>query len=446
MSKLSFEDYLLPAAARGEDSGLPDIHVNSYIRAPIRTSERIAGEDARYIGKGMISTLLPYRIADGYNRERTPRAFRAAVLENDLMRAVFLPELGGRLWSLYDKREGRELLYKNDVLQPANLALRNAWFSGGVEWNVGIKGHNPLTADTLFAARAKNTAGDDVLVMYEYERIRGVVFAVEATLVGAALLVQVTIENTAGRAVPMYWWSNIAVPETEGTRVLAPAEEAMFCAYSDGAYFLDKTAMPIIEGRDVTYASRSPRSRDFFYDIKAQSRKWIATADEEGRGLLHISDPILGGRKLFVWGNHVGGRHWNEWLSDRAGAYIEIQAGLLKTQLEHFVMAESSRITWQECYTALTLDPAVAHGDFSAAVAAADGVAGERMPLLKTDAFCLAETENPTIYGAGWGALENRVRKTPISERFVFPEDSIGADQADWLALLAGEGAVAFLA
>ena len=89
MTCLRFEDYILPAAARGEDSALPDIHVNSYIRAEIRTSERITGEDARYIGKGMISTLLPYRIADGYDRSRTPRAMRAAVLENDAMRAVF---------------------------------------------------------------------------------------------------------------------------------------------------------------------------------------------------------------------------------------------------------------------------------------------------------------------------------------------------------------------
>lgn len=440
MTSLRFEDYVLPAAARGEDSALPDIYVNSYIRAEIRTSERIAGEDARYIGKGMISTLLPYRIADGYGRARTPRPMHAAVLENEAMRAVFLPEVGGRLWSLYDKRAGRELLYKNDVFQPANLALRNAWFSGGVEWNVGIKGHNPLTADPLFAARAKNTAGDDVLLMYEYERIRGVVFAVEATLAGDALLVQVTVENTAARPTPMYWWSNIAVPETPGTRVLAPAREVMFCAYSDGAYFLDKTEMPIIEGRDVTYALRSPRSRDFFYDIPKGQNKWIATANEAGEGLLHVSDPILGGRKLFVWGNHTGGRHWNEWLSDRAGAYIEIQAGLLKTQLEHFTMAAESTLTWRECYSAIALDPRVAHGDLSSAVAAADRVAEGRMPLLSPDYFTLTVTEAPTLYGAGWGALENRIRKTPISTRFVFPEDSISKEQADFVALLSGEG------
>ena len=143
MTTLIFKDYPIISADLGQSSCLADIHVNSYIRAPITVSEKIVGEDAKYVGKGMISTLLPYTIFDGYNRERKLRNFKGAILENEYMKAVFLPEIGGRLWSLIDKSENKELLYKNDVFQPANLALTNAWFSGGVEWNVGIKGHNP---------------------------------------------------------------------------------------------------------------------------------------------------------------------------------------------------------------------------------------------------------------------------------------------------------------
>ena len=175
MTNLNFETYFIPSASLGEESALPDIHVNSYIRANIELSDKIDREDGKYVGKGMISTLLPYRIMDGYDRNRSMRGFNAAILENDDIKAVFLPEIGGRLWSLYDKRRSRELLYKNDVFQPANLALRNAWFSGGVEWNVGIKGHNPLTCSPLFVQKVYNAAGDPILRMYEFERIRGVV-------------------------------------------------------------------------------------------------------------------------------------------------------------------------------------------------------------------------------------------------------------------------------
>jgi len=440
MTKLSFEKYSMPAADLGKDSCLPDIHVNSYIRAPISLSDNINAEDGKYIGKGMVSTLLPYSITDGYNRQRRTRDFNAAILENEYIKAVFLPELGGRLWSLYDKTLDLELLYKNDVFQPANLALRNAWFSGGVEWNVGIKGHNPLTCSPLFAQRMKNKSGDEVLRMYEFERIRGIVYIIEASLKERALAVKITIENTDDNDKYMYWWSNIAVPETPMTRVITPCDDTFFCAYTDGAYFLDKTSMPLVDGKDITYSSNSPRSRDFFFDIPDKNDKWIAAVDKDGKGLLQFSDPLLKGRKLFVWGTHQGGRHWNEWLSQDAGAYVEIQAGLLKTQLEHFVMPAQSTITWQECYCAAEIDPKIAHGDFKNAAVSVDAIVKTKKDLLSSEIFNIDTYEAIHAYGSGWGALENKIRHTPISSICEFPDNSMNQEQADWLCLLAGEG------
>ena len=436
MTELLFKDYVVPSADLGKNSCLPDIHVNSYIRAKISISNNISKEDGKYIGQGMIDTLLPYCITDGYDRKRTDRAFKAAILENEYIKAVFLPELGGRLWSLYDKTEERELLYKNDVFQPANLALRNAWFSGGVEWNVGIKGHNPLTCSPLFAQRAENKNGEPVLRMYEFERIRGVVYIIEATLREKDLMVKITIENTSDEDTYMYWWSNIAVPETPETRVIVPANDTFFCAYEDGGYFLDKTAMPYVGGKDITYSKNSPRSRDFFFDIPDGEKKWIATADKDGKGLLQMSDPILKGRKMFVWGQHEGGRHWNEWLSDKAGAYIEIQAGLLKTQLEHFVMKAKSTISWQESYSALSIDAQSAHGDFRNSASTVSSIVSGKEASLCPDAFDIASLGEYGLYGSGWGALENIIRKAPVSDICAFPEDSMDAEQAQWLELL----------
>ena len=147
---ITIEPYIIEAAPIGEPNPLPDIHNVSYIHSGIELSDEITAKERSNIGKGMLQTLLPYKQQDSYSRERSPREFRAAVLENSKLRAVFLPEVGGRLWSLWDKRLGRELLFRNPVFQPANLGLRNAWFAGGVEFNVGIKGHTPLTASPLF--------------------------------------------------------------------------------------------------------------------------------------------------------------------------------------------------------------------------------------------------------------------------------------------------------
>jgi hypothetical protein len=58
--------------------------------------------------------------------------------------------LGGKLASIYDKQEQRELLFDNPVFQPANLAVLNAWFSGGIEWNGLIPGHTPFTCSSVF--------------------------------------------------------------------------------------------------------------------------------------------------------------------------------------------------------------------------------------------------------------------------------------------------------
>ena len=148
---IKFEDYKMPAGAMGEMNPLPDIKNVSYIHAGYQMTDKISEDEKTYLGKGMISTMLPYMMQDNYDRDRKDRNFKAAILENDYIKAVFLPEIGGRLWSLYDKKLGKELLYVNPVFQPCDLALRNAWFSGGVEFNVGIKGHNPLTCSPLFA-------------------------------------------------------------------------------------------------------------------------------------------------------------------------------------------------------------------------------------------------------------------------------------------------------
>ena len=152
-TQLTFEKFKIKGADLGKRSCLPDIKNDEYIRAPLTVMDEVTAEERTNLGKGMIPTLLPYHIENGYGRERNNLEFDSAVLENEYLKATFVTALGGRLWSLIDKKTGKELFYANDVFQPGNLALRNAWFSGGVEWNMGIKGHNPLTCSPLFAEK-----------------------------------------------------------------------------------------------------------------------------------------------------------------------------------------------------------------------------------------------------------------------------------------------------
>jgi len=437
MTTLKFAELHMIGANLGSENCLPDIKNNAYIQAKICTTENIKEEDRKYIGKGMIQTILPYQMQDGYDRSRENKAFKAAILENEYLKATFIPELGGRLWSLYDKKADRELLYVNPIFQPCNLALRNAWISGGVEWNVGIKGHTPLTCSPLFAQELIGEDGEPMLRMYEFERIREVCYSITAKLKKDMLLVNISIENTDDKEKYMYWWSNIAVDEREKTRVIVPASEAFYCSYKENGYVLDATDVPYFNGTDISYPRNLEVSRDFFYKIPEKEDKWIAAINEDGKGLLHMSDAVLSGRKYFAWGESQGGRHWNEWLSGSKDKYIEIQAGLLKTQLEHFVMKAHSEITWTEAYTGIVLSPEQVHNtDINTAIQTVKKDAVERNQILSENSFRIEKVLPIQYYGSGWGYIEEKLRQKPISKHVQFPTDSVTEKEKEWFILL----------
>ncbi len=182
-------------------------------------------------------------------------------------------------------------LYVNPVFQPCNLALRNAWFSGGVEFNVSIKGHNPLTCSPLYCEKRIDENGKEFISMYEWERKRGVVYSINAYLPenSKVLYIKDVIENTKKENCYMYWWSNIATPETPKTRVIVPTNESFVSFYNEDHYVVDKMGIPQTFGTDVSYPTNLKRSLDFFYKIPKDNDKWIATANEHGNGSFLIS-------------------------------------------------------------------------------------------------------------------------------------------------------------
>ncbi len=444
MSTLQFESYTMPAATLGSENPLPVLES----RPPAEpTCNPAAGEqfDTVY---GSVRTCLPYRLQDGYNRTCEPRAFHAAVLENETLRATFLPELGGRLWSLRHKPTGRELLYVNPVFQPANLAIRNAWFSGGVEWNIGLIGHTPFTCSPLFTARASLDDGTPVLRMYEWERVRRTPFQLDAYLPDGStmLLVRVRIVNPHDHAIPMYWWSNIAVDETLRTRVIVPADSAYHNSYSGR---IDIRPIPNTLDTDISYPTNIGQSMDFFFRLPAGRRPWIAALDEMGSGLAQTSTARLRGRKLFLWGMGSGGRHWQEFLSVPERPYLEIQAGLARTQIEYLPMPARAEWTWLEAYGLVQADPKAVHGtEWPQAITAVEQQLEQQIstPELEAEFARGASMANRppddiVQHGSGWGTLEQRRRMhrgdtAMCSDALVFDDAALTDEQAPWLALL----------
>ncbi|KIF01902.1 hypothetical protein PL81_33000, partial [Streptomyces sp. RSD-27] len=371
----------LPAAPLGPDNPLPALRAPDGVHdLDERSRAGLPRDMARQIGFEPLRSLLPVRIRDGYGRQRAEREFEAVVIDNGRLRATVLPGLGGRVHSLVHLPTGRELLYRNPVFQPANFALNGAWFSGGIEWNIGATGHTALSCAPLHAALVPAPDGGVMVRLWEWERLRDLPFQVDLWLPEDSdfLYAGVRVRNPHERPAAVYWWSNTAVPEGPGTRVLAPAEEAWHFGYERA---LRRIPVPRWEDADRTYPLGSAYPADFFYEVEreAADRPWIAALDADGQGLAQASTGLLRGRKLFVWGAGAGGRRWQEWLTEPGtGGYAEIQAGLARTQLEHVRLDAGEEFSWLEAYGPLSAEPGAVHGDDWARARAA---ASEIQPL-----------------------------------------------------------------
>jgi len=442
----------VPAAEMNGESTLPLLY---DVRLPGEPSDSDLGEDdALFINYGGSRSAFPYKSQDCYSRELTADSPDAVVLENEHLRATFTPGLGGKLWSLYDKDADRELLFANHIYRPAYLALRNAWASGGVEWNCGASpGHHPHTCDQMFTAvidAEDSGLNCPVLRMYHYERIRGVTQQMDFYLPENAkfLHCRMRVVNDNYTVTPMYWWSNIAVPSDEAARVVVPADFAFTPV--DGK--VTRVAVPYRNGIDVSYPTQNPISIDYFFKTYDHHRHYTSHLGADGYGLVQTSTDRLKGRKLFVWGKGQGGKKWQEYLSGddgkgnfNDGRYCEIQCGLANTQYETLPMPPKTAWEWIEYYGPMQADPARIHSEWHEAQAELEARLDEAAPLetiekelIDTHKMATSPASRMIAYGDGWAALENLRRKkkgmAPLCPHLDYGETS--DDQAMWENLL----------
>ncbi|MDA0989165.1 MAG: DUF5107 domain-containing protein [Verrucomicrobia bacterium] len=451
-SDLRFESFPTPTTVLGPDDPFPNMEKTAKRRVDPHDEAYREKHFGLRKGYGFGGTRLPYRMQNNFGRQLKPRAFHVAVLENDKLRATFLPELGGRLWSLVHKASGRELLDVNPVIQLTNLGHRSAWFAGGVEWNICPPGyHTPLTCSPMFAGTLRLDDGTPVFRMWEWERIQRVAYQIDAWLPPDADMLRVRIRIVNGRkeTIPMYEWSNISVLENPKTRVLAPADQAYVTHYELTGPRISLETMPHFDGHDVSYPTNTFVSRDYFYRIDNR-RPWVTALEADGVGLIQTSTSRQVGRKLFVWGMAPGGRRWQEFLSVPGHNYIEIQAGLGRTQQEGVPMPAGATWEWLEAYGMMEADPGMTHNsDWSVAARHVD----ERLQQQLDPALLEAELEATSAMadrppetirqrGSGWGALERHLdeqqsrRERRWSPGLIFDDASLSDEQAPWIELL----------
>jgi len=272
--------------------------------------------------------IYPYPMLDDLTDQREVKSYRAFFLENAYLKATILPDLGGRLYSLYDKVDHREVFYRNHVLKYGLVALRGAWISGGVEFNFP-NGHTTLTVSPVEARLLQSDDGSAAAVVGATDWVTHMHWEVALTLrPGQARLEQhVTLFNSTPLPNLYWYWANAAVPATHDMQFVYPMRKANPHAVGEAWTY------PVWHGIDYSWYKnfRQPTS---LFGLDVHRNFFGAYYHDSDFGVVHVADyHQVPGKKIWSWGVAGDGLIWTDLLTDHDGPYNEIQSGRYETQL-----------------------------------------------------------------------------------------------------------------
>ncbi len=274
--------------------------------------------------------LYPYFRFDGFTSEGKAKKWKVVDLENDFIKVQIMPEIGGKVWTAYDKVHKKYFLYNNEVVKFRDIAMRGPWVSGGIEANYGTIGHTPNSA----------TPVDYVLVQNEDESQSCFISTLDL-LTRTRWVLEIKLEadkayfttrsfwfNATGIEQPYYTWMNAGIPAGEDLQFLYPGTH--FIGHDGQAH-----DWPIDqEGRNLSYYNENNFEGSKSYHVLGASSKYFgALWSKEDFGMIHYSDREAKlGKKIFLWAQSAQGQLWEELLTDHSGQYVEIQSGRLFNQ------------------------------------------------------------------------------------------------------------------
>ncbi|HEX9385409.1 MAG TPA: DUF5107 domain-containing protein, partial [Anaerolineales bacterium] len=112
--------------------------------------------------QGSSGAVYPHPVIDRVFDEKEDKEYTALYLENQYLKTMILPELGGRVQMALDKTNGYHFVYYNRVIKPALVGLAGPWISGGIEFN-WPQHHRPATFLPVDFAIEENADGSKTI-------------------------------------------------------------------------------------------------------------------------------------------------------------------------------------------------------------------------------------------------------------------------------------------
>ena len=289
--------------------------------------------------QGSSGVVYPYPVIESVSDEKVDKEWLAVWLENEYIKVMILPELGGRVQMAYDKIKQRHFVYYNHVIKPALVGLAGPWISGGIEFN-WPQHHRPSTYMPVDCDIVENKDGSVTVWVNEMERMFHQKGMAGFTLrPGCAYLeIQGRVSNRTPLPQTFLWWANPAVEVNDAYQsVFPPDVNAVFdhgkravssFPIATGTYYkMDYSAGVDISNYKNIFVPTSYMAVNSKYDFEGGYEN-----DTKG-GMLHVaSHQFSPGKKQWTWGNGDFGRAWDRNLTDATAGgfrpYIELMAGV----------------------------------------------------------------------------------------------------------------------
>jgi fructose-1-phosphate kinase PfkB-like protein/tetratricopeptide (TPR) repeat protein len=292
----------------------------------------------------------PYTLRDNLSDRHAPARWRTLTLENEYLRCIVLPDLGGHLYTCIDKTNGASLFYANPSIKKAAIAYRGAWSALGIEFNFPVS-HNWMTVSPVDFRTVTHADGSASVWIGNIDRVYGGEWRVELTLrPGEARLEQrTTLYNRGARRHRFYWWTNAGVQVWDDSRLFYP----MTFTASHGFTHVD--TWPVnAQGVDLTIVGNHHYGPVSQFSHGSREPFMAVYHPRTRAGVAHYSSPLdLPSKKVWSWGDDADGRDWRKALSDNDSAYVEVQAGLFRNQETYAFLQPQESIAFTEYWLPL---------------------------------------------------------------------------------------------
>ena len=274
--------------------------------------------------------IYPYHKFDGYSVEKHPMEWKVVTLENDYIKVMLLPEVGGKIWGAIDKRNNFDFIYLNEVLKFRNIALRGPWTSGGIEFNFGYIGHTPSTASPVDYQLRENKDGSVSCFVGGLDLPSRTHWRVEVRLAPDKAYFETHVQyyNPTNTARSYYNWMTAAARTENELEFIYPGDQYLTHGGSAHPWPVDDQGRALHIYENNAFGSHISR-----HVVGSHADFFGGYYHQDGKGFGHLAPyEEMPGQKLWLWSLSRSGGIWEDLLTDSNGQYMEFQAGRMLNQ------------------------------------------------------------------------------------------------------------------